>query len=557
MIEIEFGEGTNFPLTFFAKMSFSDTLVETYTSPTNIAVIKYWGKGNVKLNTPMNSSVSLTLDQGDLHTVTSIAASKDAEKDRMWLNGTEIEINSRGQTCLREIRKLAQDRVDSEGNVVVKKEEWPDYKVHIVSINTFPTGAGLASSAAGLACFVSTLAKLFNAKEEFPGQLTAIARQGSGSASRSMFGGLVRWNKGTKADGSDSIAEQIADENHWPEMRAVICVVSDKEKDTSSTSGMETSRLTSPLLKHRADSVVQPRLMELETAYLNKDFETFGQLTMKDSNQFHAICQDTYPPIFYMNDVSKTIIRLCSIINAHYEKVVAAYTFDAGPNAVIYCLDEHAPMIMASLALYFPAPGASASYCNNAEEFDRCKMEAHTLVGEELMDKLGKCGRVPAANDVKYMFLTKVGGGPVLQTVEDSVIDLATGQPKPTQITDLKHMRMSIGAPGPLAALSAKAKSGAATVATVFASAAKASVAAAGVAGAAATAGVEKVAAGAESVQRVARKSFSAMRVPSTGNAAEDAAAAMSGEEATTADAAKEEPVSSTTEAPADTQTEE
>ena len=173
------------------------------------------------------------------------------------------------------------------------------------------------------------------------------------------------------------------------------------------------------------------------------------------------------------------------------------------------------------------------------------------------MDKLGKCGRVPAANDVKYMFLTKVGGGPVLQTVEDSVIDLATGQPKPTQITDLKHMRMSIGAPGPLAALSAKAKSGAATVATVFASAAKASVAAAGVAGAAATAGVEKVAAGAESVQRVARKSFSAMRVPSTGNAAEDAAAAMSGEEATTADAAKEEPVSSTTEAPADTQTEE
>ena len=72
---------------------------------------------------------------------------------------------------------------------------------------------GLASSAAGLACFVSTLAKLYNAKEEYPGQLTAIARQGSGSASRSMFGGFVRWEKGTKADATDSIAVQIADEN--------------------------------------------------------------------------------------------------------------------------------------------------------------------------------------------------------------------------------------------------------------------------------------------------------------------------------------------------------
>ena len=111
-METESISGQNLTFTF-AKMSFSDKLVETYTSPTNIAVIKYWGKGNVKLNTPMNSSVSLTLDQSDLHTVTSIAASKDAEKDRMWLNGNEIEINSRGQTCLREIRKLAQDRLDS------------------------------------------------------------------------------------------------------------------------------------------------------------------------------------------------------------------------------------------------------------------------------------------------------------------------------------------------------------------------------------------------------------------------------------------------------------
>jgi diphosphomevalonate decarboxylase len=95
----------------------------------------------------------------------------------------------------------------------VRKEDWPQYRIHISSVNTFPTGAGLASSAAGLACFVACLAKLYNAQEQYPGQFTAIARQGSGSASRSMYGGLVRWEMGVRPDATDSIALQIADEN--------------------------------------------------------------------------------------------------------------------------------------------------------------------------------------------------------------------------------------------------------------------------------------------------------------------------------------------------------
>ena len=94
-----------------------------------------------------------------MHTITSIAASKSFKSDRLWLNGTEIQINGRGVTCLREIRRLAGDRIDeATGEVLVRKEDWPEYHVHISSVNTFPTGAGLASSAAGLACFVATLA---------------------------------------------------------------------------------------------------------------------------------------------------------------------------------------------------------------------------------------------------------------------------------------------------------------------------------------------------------------------------------------------------------------
>ncbi len=133
----------------------------------------------------------------------------------MWLNGKEVEINGRGRTVIAEIRKLAQDKFDPvTGELLVKKDEWSEYHVRIASVNTFPTGAGLASSAAGLACLVATLAKVFAAKEEFPGQLTAIARQGSGSASRSMYGGFVRWEKGGAVENAnDSIAVQIEDED--------------------------------------------------------------------------------------------------------------------------------------------------------------------------------------------------------------------------------------------------------------------------------------------------------------------------------------------------------
>jgi diphosphomevalonate decarboxylase len=103
---------------------------------------------------------------------------------------------------------------------------------------------------------------------------------------------------------------------------------------------METSKATSQLLKYRAEAVVDPRLNAIETAFLNKDFETFGRITMQDSNQFHAVCLDTYPPVFYMNDISRSIIRLVHVINQYYGCIKAAYTFDAGPNAVIYTLDK-------------------------------------------------------------------------------------------------------------------------------------------------------------------------------------------------------------------------
>ncbi|CAM9943281.1 unnamed protein product, partial [Phaeothamnion confervicola] len=262
--------------------------------------------------------------QDDLKAITTVAASKSFSRDRLWLNGTEEDVagNRRFQAVITQVKALASNRVDEmTGEVLVEASDWGLYKVHIASRNTFPTAAGLASSAAGLACLTFALAQLFNARESFPGELTAIARQGSGSACRSLYGGFVKWVKGVRPDARDSIAVQVADEEHWPELRAVILVVSADKKHTSSTVGMDMSVTTSPLLAFRAREVVEPRLQEMEAAYLRRDFAAFGRLTMMDSNQFHATCLDTYPPIFYMNDISRAVVRAVHAYNDYHGEV--------------------------------------------------------------------------------------------------------------------------------------------------------------------------------------------------------------------------------------------
>lgn len=210
--------------------------------------------------------------------------------------------------------------------------------MRLVSANNFPTAAGLASSAAGFAALVRAIADLYELPQP-PTQLSLIARQGSGSACRSLMGGYVAWRSGTAEDGSDSIAEEVAPVSHWPEMRALILVVSADKKDVGSTVGMQTTVHTSQLFHSRLE-VVPKRMAEIEKAIAEKDFETFARITMQDSNTFHACCLDSWPPIHYLNDVSKAAMDAVNSINRRAGKLVCAYTFDAGPNAVIYYLEE-------------------------------------------------------------------------------------------------------------------------------------------------------------------------------------------------------------------------
>lgn len=343
-------------------------------------------------------------------------------KDRLWLNGEEdlqLSESKRLTQVLTNLRnKRHQKEVEDES--LTKISQW---KIHIVSINNFPTAAGLASSAAGFAALVACVAKLLQLDDDMT-ELSKIARQGSGSACRSLFGGFVAWEMGEKEDGSDSKAVEVAPLSHWPEMKACILVACADKKDVSSTSGMQLTVHTSDLFQKRITEVVPQRFELMKESIIKRDFETFAELTMKDSNSFHATCLDSYPPIFYMNDTSKKIVRLVHKINNFYGKTVVAYTFDAGPNAVLYYLEENEDKLMAFIyAMFKDLNGWEAKFTADqlakyVEAFEQPKLEETLGLDMEIVKG---CSRV---------ILTRAGPGP-LDT--DDVLINEQGLPKYTK----------------------------------------------------------------------------------------------------------------------------
>lgn len=412
-------------------------LLVTAQTPTNIAVIKYWGKRDESLILPINDSISVTLDPAHLCTTTTVSVSPSFDQDRMWLNGKEISLSGgRFQRCLKEIRARASDVEDEKKGIKITKKDWENLHLHISSYNNFPTAAGLASSAAGFACLVFSLAKLMNVKDDL-GQLSAIARQGSGSACRSLYGGFVKWIMGKNDDGSDSIAVQLADEKHWDELVIVIAVVSSRQKETSSTSGMRETVETSMLIKHRAKEVVPKRIVEMEEAIKNRDFPSFAHLACADSNQFHAVCMDTSPPIFYMNDTSHRIIGCVEKWNRSEESPQVAYTFDAGPNAVMIARNRKvAALLLQRLLFHFP-PNADTDL-NSYVIGDKSILQDVGVKDMKDVEALPPPpeikDNIPAQKykgDVSYFICTRPGKGPVVLSDESqALLCPKTGMPK-------------------------------------------------------------------------------------------------------------------------------
>ena len=299
----------------------------------NIAMIKYWGKRDEKLILPQEGSISATMDE-QLKTRTTVMFSENLSKDEVILNNKGIEDKDLEET-LKQI------------NLIRENSGKKDLKVKVVSINGFPTAAGFASSASGFAALAVAATAAIGMKVDSR-ELSILSRLGSGSACRSVLGGFVEWKRGEKADGSDSYAVQIAPASHWPEIRNVIAITAPEKKKVSSRSGMKQTIATSPLYPARL-KYLPSSIETVRDAILKRDLPRLLEAIMRESNNMHATMLDTWPPIMYLNDISKHIIYAIHDYNASVGEIRAGYTFDAGPNAHIYTIDKYVPEVKKAL----------------------------------------------------------------------------------------------------------------------------------------------------------------------------------------------------------------
>lgn len=295
----------------------------------NIALVKYWGRKSVPgLNLPYNSSVSITLHEDALNTKTSVAFDPSLKNDLVYIDGKAQNTRS------------GDEKVQSMMNIIGEMRALAGMRDRaiIVSRNTFPSGSGLASSAAGAAALITALnsALSLNLNNR---DLSILARRISGSACRSMFGGFVKWRKGARKDGRDSYAEQIAPPDHW-RLLDIIGISSVSRKKVSSSTGHIITPRTSVLYNSR------PRFSEgnaegVIKAILEKDFERLAEITMRDSNNMHATMLDGWPPIRYMDDRGWSVAEAVMDANERFGKNIIAYTFDAGPNPHLITMPKY------------------------------------------------------------------------------------------------------------------------------------------------------------------------------------------------------------------------
>ena len=301
--------------------------------PINIALIKYWGKEDEELITPLNNSISLTLDMNTFYTETKITI-QQIEKNinneikeniiTLTINGKPFNVTNRIKNVFKKFFSLDIPICKELSSLLLD--------IKIESMNTFPIASGCASSASSMAALVLAITSALNLQNILSKtELSKIARMGSGSACRSIFGGVSEWVTGV---GELSFAQQLYKNDYW-DLGVKLIIVNQKEKDVSSSIGMKITKETSELFKYRINHVVKNNIEKLKKSLEEKDFSNLAEVIIKDSNNFHACCRDSYPTINYLNEESDFIMKCVYTLNKINEKNICAYTFDAGSNAFL------------------------------------------------------------------------------------------------------------------------------------------------------------------------------------------------------------------------------
>jgi diphosphomevalonate decarboxylase len=283
--------------------------VATAVSHPNIALCKYWGKRDLALNLPSVGSLSLTLAPF----ATKTTVEWGADRDELVLNGREA--------TPAEARKVFAvcDLVDS----------WRP-RVRVLTENDFPTAAGLASSSSGFAALVVAACAAAGQARSLE-QMSVMARRGSGSAARSLFGGWAEWKVGERADGMDSFAWEIAPVDHW-DVRMIVAIFDAGPKGVSSRDGMLRTQETSPYYPAWVASA--PRdLAEARAAIRDRDLEALGRVMERSALRMHASMMAADPPVLYWK--SGSVWAQECVRSLRDQGVPCAWTMDAGPNVKV------------------------------------------------------------------------------------------------------------------------------------------------------------------------------------------------------------------------------
>jgi diphosphomevalonate decarboxylase len=230
--------------------------------------------------------------------------------------------------------------------IITEKYPNPEpFSIRAESFSDFPSSAGLASSSSGFAALAVACSRAAGL-ELSPEELSSLARIGSASAARSLFGGF------TRLDARASFARQVFDENWWPEFRIIVIEVEKGPKAISSRQAMESTRISSPYYSSWVkDSGI---LMEKAVRALeNKDLKTLGPLIRMSYLRMFGSMLAADPPVVYWKPESLSLIRMCEESRAG--GIPVWETMDAGPQVKLFCTENETRSICSRLDKEFPA----------------------------------------------------------------------------------------------------------------------------------------------------------------------------------------------------------
>lgn len=294
----------------------------------NIALIKYWGKRDAALNLPATDSLSLTLDS--LWTRTRVRFEPGLAQDVLEFNGAaNAAMLPRVAACLDQVRKLAKSTLHAR----------------VRTRNNFPTAAGLASSASGFAALAVAATQAIGLALS-PTELSVLARRCSGSAARSVFGGICTLENGQETDGSDTCARTLLDADAWP-LEIVVAVTSVERKAVSSGAGMQSGTRTSPYYPAWVDGA-RGDLERAKAAVAARDFAALAQVSERNCLKMHAVMMTSEPALIYWTGATLAALQRVRALREQEGRNVF-FTIDAGPQVKAVCLPEDADSVAHAL----------------------------------------------------------------------------------------------------------------------------------------------------------------------------------------------------------------